>query len=1209
MSKYKTTWHDIAKAILRKEEFITEEQLIEQDKQDIQEFSRSQLDALARQYSDLKGKTISIDNANKLRKIFDKIPNHFLNDLRKKHIPFLSGLALSRMVQKGIPVREEVDLEEGVEVQITLKGSGPINKRSHVHDFKNRADAEKWIKWYKTGGSSSALMPFKKNKVDKIEIHETAVPADYLKSKLNTHQINNIKNTWKSKKASDVTPAVKAMIKKMDIPTQLAIKQANIPHLSKLIEVNELCQVGDKVKKEETMLEFTTQQIKQAYGILNDPRYKQGNYSGAVKAIEKLARGLSNHPDVKNALKRANESLDEEVQLDENANVIKGVNDYMKIGQEKIKNHPSFAKLFADQKNEYKMTVGPKYIKIHEYERGQKRSIHAFVDKQTGDLYKPAGVNAPAKGARGNVTDPKFMAQLKQRFDVHGGHLYKSDPMARIFGQKEVEGGVELEEQTPDPTQYGPDKVAKAMKIAVNSDGKYTIAVREIEKIAKNLSKVSTIARALQKANEQTISERGGANTSSRQGSVSRGAKKKYRFGYRVAEKQPTGDKLAEEAKDIAVGQRISFDQLSQSLKDLWTEAADKEKGASTAKVPPVAKDNKPGVKIAKIRLKRDKMDGPEGDGKDEGAELAKKEDEVALLKQKMETEKAKSVEKATKKLVNPETGEPLLQIGIAYKHIRDKLDKEKEKKKEEVKESSEYLKSKLSSTQIANIKATWAKKKASDVTIGVKDMIKKMDIPTQLAIKAADIPHISKLVEDKEEVELEEDMAVRIKNIKMPPNTGGEVPNSIIVNVPAGKDPKEVGRGILKRMTGKVPTSFDVVKETLKLVEDKEEVNEGYEGTILAYLKKYADKAYFSYRKLMVKKGSEGVVKTVLTRGVNDRSSLIYSYDLPPIVGVNEGVQVQVTKKGSGPENKRSHVHDFKSKADAEKWIKWYKTGGSSSALMPFEKNKVDKIEIHEIAEGFEWHTLSFLKRKGFNVARFSYGKLLVPKSDVEDVKKVLEKEYNKRDGDIFELPKKIVGESSFADLKHKSQPVEVREQFTTSQLTNLRKQWATVKTINPTGDKYKALVKWINDKEFEMVDQLARAKINFVSYIAKKALMDKWKFKKDTINKVYGGLLSNQYENLSLDKVFKEVSPPGWEGSVRAMKKHPELGGEDGKDGKNIYALAWYLKNKGAKSHYKDKGGKPVKKDKYKNEETEQHAQMISGVENEGRKETTNE
>ena len=56
---------------------------------------------------------------------------------------------------------------------------------------------------------------------------------------------------------------------------------------------------------------FSSQQIKMAYGVLNDPRYKQGNYSGAVRAIEKIARGLSNHPDVANALKRANEELEE----------------------------------------------------------------------------------------------------------------------------------------------------------------------------------------------------------------------------------------------------------------------------------------------------------------------------------------------------------------------------------------------------------------------------------------------------------------------------------------------------------------------------------------------------------------------------------------------------------------------------------------------------------------------------------------------------------------------------------------------------------------------------------------------------------------------------------------------------------------------------------------------------------------------------------
>ena len=66
--------------------------------------------------------------------------------------------------------------------------------------------------------------------------------------------------------------------------------------------------------------------------------------------------------------------------------------------------------------------------------------------------------------------------------------------------------GKELKEDTvkeaPDPITYGPDKVAKAMKIAVTSDGQFSKAVREIEKIGKDLSKVSTIARALKTANE-----------------------------------------------------------------------------------------------------------------------------------------------------------------------------------------------------------------------------------------------------------------------------------------------------------------------------------------------------------------------------------------------------------------------------------------------------------------------------------------------------------------------------------------------------------------------------------------------------------------------------------------------------------------------------------------------------------------------------------
>ena len=61
-----------------------------------------------------------------------------------------------------------------------------------------------------------------------------------------------------------------------------------------------------------------------------------------------------------------------------------------------------------------------------------------------------------------------------------------------------------------------------------------------------------------------------------------------------------------------------------------------------------------------------------EGDG-----DVAKKDAEIAILKKKMETEKAKSVQKMTAKQVNPETGEPLLRVGIAYKHLKDKMKKE----------------------------------------------------------------------------------------------------------------------------------------------------------------------------------------------------------------------------------------------------------------------------------------------------------------------------------------------------------------------------------------------------------------------------------------------------------------------------------------------------------------------------------------------------
>lgn len=71
-----------------------------------------------------------------------------------------------------------------------------------------------------------------------------------------------------------------------------------------------------KVHKEEVEIE-EDMQVKQAIGIASDKRYKGGNMTGAVNAIEKMRKGLSDHPQVKAVLKRQNEETE---RLDEYGN-------------------------------------------------------------------------------------------------------------------------------------------------------------------------------------------------------------------------------------------------------------------------------------------------------------------------------------------------------------------------------------------------------------------------------------------------------------------------------------------------------------------------------------------------------------------------------------------------------------------------------------------------------------------------------------------------------------------------------------------------------------------------------------------------------------------------------------------------------------------------------------------------------------------------
>jgi hypothetical protein len=263
------------------------------EESELKEFSSSQLDILAKSYAGMSGKTIGIDQANKLRKIFDKIPDSALSALRKKKIPFISGLALSRMIRKGIPVTEvtedadkETDIDkiklakekdtDSADAQIiTLKGQVELLKQK-LENEKNKAVKPEPNK--ETGEVPLTVGIAHKYIKDKKEKDKEEVKEETLEEK------NTDKYVW-----SDIN---KAMMSNGFSPGMI-IKVLN--------------SLRGKNLKEETLVEFTSQQIKQAYGIANDPRYKGGDYSGAVKAIEKLAKGLSQHPDVMKVLKRTNE--------------------------------------------------------------------------------------------------------------------------------------------------------------------------------------------------------------------------------------------------------------------------------------------------------------------------------------------------------------------------------------------------------------------------------------------------------------------------------------------------------------------------------------------------------------------------------------------------------------------------------------------------------------------------------------------------------------------------------------------------------------------------------------------------------------------------------------------------------------------------------------------------------------------------------------
>ena len=82
--------------------------------------------------------------------------------------------------------------------------------------------------------------------------------------------------------------------------------------------------------------------------------------------------------------------------------------------------------------DKFRYYEGKKYIKVvrEQYNEIQDRwidsTVHSFVDKKTGEVYKPASLKAPAKHVRFNFCDKKDLLFLTDPRCVGwaGGYLY-----------------------------------------------------------------------------------------------------------------------------------------------------------------------------------------------------------------------------------------------------------------------------------------------------------------------------------------------------------------------------------------------------------------------------------------------------------------------------------------------------------------------------------------------------------------------------------------------------------------------------------------------------------------------------------------------------------------------------------------------------------------------------------------------------------------
>ena len=113
---------------------------------------------------------------------------------------------------------------------------------------------------------------------------------------------------------------------------------------------------------------------------------------------------------------------------------------YMNLKNQQIRSHQRSIREevnmdYHQSKIEHIMNDGPdvefyckrgrKYLKLIMRDAGGQQHVHAFIDRNNGEVFKPASWQAPAKGVRFNLLLDQSREWLYEHADWAGGYLYK----------------------------------------------------------------------------------------------------------------------------------------------------------------------------------------------------------------------------------------------------------------------------------------------------------------------------------------------------------------------------------------------------------------------------------------------------------------------------------------------------------------------------------------------------------------------------------------------------------------------------------------------------------------------------------------------------------------------------------------------------------------------------------------------------------------